>query len=255
VNARFPVALRGWILPLALVVLWWWATERAWVDAAFLASPARVAAVPFDPQVRDLMEQGLLASVLRYLQGAALGVLLGTAFGLLLGLSPVADRLFGQSFHGFRQVAMFAWVPLFTAWFGVGETTKLAFVALAAFKPMVVATQDGVRAAPLALREVGQSLCLSRQRTLVSIVLPAALPSLVTGLQLAFTFAWLATIGVEALVGFGSGLGAVLIDGRDNFRMDVVLFGILVIGGLGLLLNLALDRLAARVLRWAGVRA
>ncbi|MBB3911804.1 ABC transporter permease [Sphingomonas desiccabilis] len=254
-TGRLPAALRGWVLPLLLVGLWGLATDRAWIDSAFLASPARVAAAPFDPQVRALVEQGLVASVLRYVEGACLGVVLGTAFGLLLGLSPLADRLFGQSFHGFRQIAMFAWVPLFTAWFGVGETTKLAFVALAAFKPMVMAAQEGVRAAPVALREVGQSLCLSRRRTLLSIILPAALPALVTGLQLAFTFAWLATIGVEALVGFGNGLGAVLIEGRNNFRMDVVLFGILVIGGLGLLLHLALDRLAARVLRRAGARA
>lgn len=243
-----PQSLRGWIVPAALVALWWVSTAAQWVDPAFLVSPAKVLAVPLDPATRVMLLDGAKASLVRYLEGVAIGSLVGIALGLLIGLSRTAELLIAPNFNGFRQVALFAWVPLFTAWFGIGETTKILLVAIAAFKPMVLATQAGVRAAPPALRETARMLCLSRRHTLTNLILPAAVPEMVTGLRLAFTFAWVATIGVEALVGFGNGLGTILTEGRENFRMDEVLFGILAVGVLGFILSLILDRAAGWLL-------
>lgn len=242
---------RGFVLPVVMSLAWWGATALRLGDPAFLVPPERVLLAPFDPAVRDLIVGGLGASLRRYVEGVLIGSAIGIALGVTMGLSRIADRLLSPNIQGFRQIAIFAWIPLLTAWLGVGEATKIAFVAIAAFKPMVLAAQQGIRAAPPTLIEAGRVLCLTRRRMLLRIQLPAAVPSLLTGLQLALTFAWLATIGAEALVGFGQGLGTVLIHGRETFRMDVVLFGILLVGGLGFLINAALDRLIRRLFRWA----
>lgn len=235
---------------LALLALWQYAATAGWTDRKFLPPVSVVLAAPGDPLVRRLLLEGLGASLQRYIEGVAIGSTVGLAFGLWLGLAPAAARFVGPSFNAFRQVAIFAWIPLLTAWLGVGEAAKVTFVALAAFKPMVMNAQDGVRNVPAAYLETGRALRLGRWKLLTRILLPAATPSILAGLQLAFISGWLATLGVETLVGFGAGLGAVLIDGRQHFRMDVVLFGIALVAALGFLFNLALRLCFRRLLRW-----
>lgn len=244
----------GFVLPAFLLAVWWLSSTFGWVDARLLVPIEKVVAAPFDPVVRKLILEGVLASLWRNFEGAIIGSFAGLAFGAWLGLSHRADRMLGPSFHAFRQIAMFAWIPLFTAWFGVGETTRVLFIAMAAFKPMVVNTHEGIRSVPPQFIEAGRAMCLSRWRLLFKVVLPAALPSILAGLQLAFIYAWLATIGVETLVSFSKGIGSVLIEGQEHFRMEVVLFGILLIGSLGFLFNAAIKQLSNRLLHWRTLR-
>jgi sulfonate transport system permease protein len=245
-----PTAWLGWLIPGLLLALWWMSSHFGWVDGRLLAPIEKVVMAPFDPVVQRLVLDGVLSSLWRNILGGAIGSAAGLAFGVWLGLSPRADRMIGPSFHAFRQIAMFAWIPLFTAWFGIGETTRVLFIALAAFKPMAVNTQEGIRSVPSHYLEVGRAMCLSRWRLLSKVILPAALPSVLAGLQLAFIYAWLATIGVETLVGFSKGIGSVLIEGQQHFRMEVVLFGIILIGTLGFMFNMVVKRVSNRLLRW-----
>jgi sulfonate transport system permease protein len=239
--------LRGLLVPGVLIAVWWLATSLRWVDPRLLPSIESVALVPFDPVVRRLVLEGIVNTLTRNVEGALIGSFVGLLFGAALGLSRLFDQALGPSFHAFRNVAMFAWVPLLTAWFGLGEATRILFIAIAAFKPMVMNTQEGIRSAPRQYLEVGRALCLSRRQLLCKIVLPAALPSILAGLQLAFIYSWLATIGVETLVSFTKGIGSVLHEGQQHFRMDVLFFGILLIGSLGFVFN-SLVRLAGRQL-------
>ena len=235
---------------VGLGVLWVLAIRQGWADPRLLPSPLSVLRAPADPFVSFLLVRGVKASLLRYAQGVAIGSSLGLLAGLWLGLSPRAWRMVGPTFNGLRQVAIFAWIPLLTAWLGVGEPAKIAFIALAAFKPMTLATQQGVSGVSGAYLETGRALRLGRWPTIVKIMLPAAAPALLTGLQLAFLSGWLATLGVETLVGFGEGLGAMLLAGREHFRMDMVVLGILVTGVIGLVFNLALRCCFNRLFPW-----
>lgn len=167
------------------------------------------------------------------------------ALGAVLGLSALAQRLVGPSFNTFKQVSLFAWIPLISVWFGLGDVAKVVFLSLAALVPVAVNTRDGLRKVSPALLEVARVYGYTRWQTLVEVRLPAALPSIFTGLYLGLIYSWLATIGAEYLLVSGEGIGNTLIDGSEHFRMDLVLFGMVVIGSVGWALN-ALARLAER---------
>jgi sulfonate transport system permease protein len=258
VGAVVPRGVFSWrlslLLPLGLALLWTLSVELAWVDARLLPPIERILLAGFDPVVLKLVVGGLGATLWRNLEGALLGCLAGLLFGALLGASPLAQRLFGPGFHVFRQVAMFAWIPLLTAWFGIGETMRVLFIAIAAFKPMAVNTQIGVSHVQQQYLEVGRTMQLRGWRLVHKVVLPAALPTIVTGLQLAFISSWLATVGVETLVSFTVGIGSVLREGEEHFHMHVVMFGIVLIGCMGFLFNVVLNQASRRLLAWREVR-
>jgi len=130
-------------------------------------------------------------------------------------------------------------------WFGLGDTAKVVFLSLAALVPVVVNTCDGVRNAPPKLLEVARVYGYSRWQTFAQVVLPAAAPAIFTGVYLALIYSWLATIGAEYLLVAGVGIGNLLIEGSEHFQMDLVIFGMFVVGVIGWLMN-ALARVAER---------
>lgn len=172
------------------------------------------------------------------------------ALGTLLGLSRIADRIVLPCFNGIKQIALLAWIPLISVWFGFDEAAKVVFIALAAAIPVVLNTVEGMRAAPKALIEVANSLRLTRVQQLFRLYLPAALPSILTGIQLALIYSWLATVGSEYFMAVGPGIGGLIIAGRERFDMDLVLLGILLRGLIGFALNSLANQLGHRLLPW-----
>ena len=236
---------RGWVVPIAAIGLWWLACSQGWSDSPLLVSPEQVASTAWAELSSGRLARALAASLARDLSGFAIGTVGGLALGAVLGLSALAQRLVGPSFNTFKQVSLFAWIPLISVWFGLGDVAKVVFLSLAALVPVAVNTRDGLRKVSPALLEVARVYGYTRWQTLVEVRLPAALPSIFTGLYLGLIYSWLATIGAEYLLVSGEGIGNTLIDGSEHFRMDLVLFGMVVIGTVGWALN-ALARLAER---------
>jgi sulfonate transport system permease protein len=170
--------------------------------------------------------------------------------GAVLGASRWASRLAGPSFHAYRQVAVFAWIPLISAWFGGGESTKVAFIAVAAVSPVVVNTIEGVRAVAREHVELARVLEIGRLRFATRILFPSAAPQILTGLHLSLITAWVATFGSEFFLQIAPGASRILIEGRALGRMDLVLVGIAVNGLIGFGLNTAIVLVERRVLRW-----
>jgi len=242
---------RGAVLPVFVLLLWSAATCDGWVSTDVLVTPWRMLAPLGDASIRSDLIAGISASAVRFSEGALLGITLGLGLGVALGLSRPTDRAIGPSFHAVRQIAIFAWVPLLTAWFGNGDLGKVVFIALGAFYPVVMGTYEGIRGVPLHLREIGQLYCFGPWRLLRRIVLPAAVPAIVAALQLAIIFSWLATIGAEYLMGGASrGIGTFVMGGREQLRTDIVLLGVTVIAASGFLLNTLLRAGSRRLLRW-----
>lgn len=251
--ARVPKPLRGWALPLAVLLLWWAAIEGRWTESPLLVSPSLVAQTAWGQLVDKTEAWGALgASLRRDLIGLAIGTAAGLLLGTLMGLSRWAERLFGPSFHTVKQISLFAWLPLISLWFGLGDPAKIAFIALASFFPVALNAFDGIKCTPPELVEVARMLRFTRWQLLTRVVLPSAAPSIFTGLHLALIYAWLATIGSEYLMVSGQGVGNLLIDGREHFWMDKVLFGVVLIGLVGYTLNVLAARLEGRVLAWRG---
>jgi sulfonate transport system permease protein len=249
---RRHVDLRPLAVPAAGVALW------AALDASGVAN-ARILVPPWHllTGAHDLITSGdawtsVGASVGRVLAGGTAGATLGVAVGLAIGESRRAESIVAPSVNALRQVALFAWIPLLTAWFGSDEFPKLVLIALAAFFPTVLNTAIGCRQVPLALREVGRVLEFDAAARLRRIVLPGALPAIAAGLRIAFTSAWIGTIGAEYLIDQGPGLGVLLASARLDDRMDLVLLLMLTLALIGLALDRLLQRLVpARLARLA----
>jgi sulfonate transport system permease protein len=247
---------RGFVLPALLLVAW------VLAGAAGVGNPLLF--VPIGAVLRAAaasLQNGelggaLAATILRALVGASFGALFGFGFGLLLGLSGLGRRLISPTLHGARQIALFAWIPLLSAWLGNGEVMKTALIALAAFFPVVLNVEAGCRDVPLAYREVGRLLGFDRLGEIVLIILPAAAPTIISGLELAFAIAWIGTIGAEYLIGTGymyasaDGIGAFLAGAREDARMDLVVVGILSLALTGFLLDRVVVLTSRRFLAW-----
>ncbi|MCX8997474.1 ABC transporter permease [Rhizobiaceae bacterium BDR2-2] len=240
----------GLRLPLALLVLWQAASTFGWIDPRFLPPPQDIVLAAW----REVHTGELLlhvgASLLRDLTGFTLGTVAGILFGALLGLSNTADRLIGPSFHALKQIAVLAWIPIISVWFGFAETAKVAFVTLAAFLPVALNTTEGMRSLSPQILEVGRSLCLTPTQIFRRARLPAALPSILNGVHLALIYSWLATVGAEYFMAVGPGLGGLIIAGRERFEMDVVMLGVVMLGAIGYALNTLAERVEHRLLRW-----
>lgn len=245
-----PPALRGWVLPALILLFWWWAVAAGWSNSPLLVSPAAV----WDRAVQQFTSgelwTALSASLWRNARGFLFGASAGLAFGVLLGWSRWAERLVGPSFHTLKQISLFAWIPMLSMWFGLGDGAKVAFIAMAAFFPMVLNTFEGLRSVPREFIEVGRVYGFGLWQQLTRVIAPSAAPSVFTGVQLALIYGWLATLGSEYLMASGAGIGNTLIDGREHFQMDLVLFGVAVIGLVGYALNALTSALERRLLAW-----
>ncbi|UXY16055.1 ABC transporter permease [Chitiniphilus purpureus] len=247
---------RGLVLPAVFLTVWALVTQAGWVDTRLIVPPEKVLAVAWDYVAGGTFLKALAASLWRdgagFVTGAAAGILLGS----LLGVSRWAERLLGPTFHAVRQISLFAWIPLLSIWLGYNDTSRIVFVAVSVFYPVTLATFDGVRSITRAQLEVAQVYAFTGAQRFTRLILPAASPQIIAGLNLGLVYAWLATIGAEFLLpAYGEvGLGDTVIRGRAAFNVELVVFGMVLIGTVGALLNQLATRLEARALRWRGDR-
>ncbi|WP_136474768.1 ABC transporter permease [Pseudomonas sp. DG56-2] len=242
--------LQALLLPLALLLIWQLANQWQWVDSNILVAPQQVLSTAWNGVVDGTLSAALAVSVGRALSGLLLGGGLGFALGLWLGLSHRAERLLGPSLAGLRQIAIFAWVPLLTAWFGLGELAKWVFVGLAAFFPLFIATQRSVANRSPQLDEAARVLHLNLPQRLMRLVLPGAAPGIFAGLRVGLIYAWLGTIGAEYFMPSGGGIGSLMIGAQQLLRMDLIMAGMLLVGLTGALLGALGQYIESRATRW-----
>ena len=242
--------LQPWLLPLLLLALWQVATQQDWVDPNILVSPWAVLQTSVAGVLDGSLTTALGKSLGRALGGLLLGGSLGFAMGLWLGLSRRSERLLGPTLSALRQIAIFAWVPLLTAWFGLGELAKWVFIALAAFFPLFIATQRSVLNLSPQLREAAQVLRLNLWQRLRRLVLPGAASGIFAGLRLSLIYAWMGTLGAEYFMPSNGGIGSLMIGAQQLLRMDLIMSGMLLVGLTGAALNLIGQRIETRATRW-----
>ncbi|MGC4242511.1 MAG: ABC transporter permease, partial [Herbaspirillum sp.] len=126
-----PPFLRGWVLPIALVLLWWLAARLHWSDSPLLVPPGKVWDTAVQQVASGELVRALAASLRRDLIGLAIGVSAGLVFGIAFGLSRLFEKMIGPTFHTLKQISLFAWIPLLSVWFGLGDAAKVAFLSLA----------------------------------------------------------------------------------------------------------------------------
>lgn len=250
-----PRDYRGVALPIALIALWYGVSTFGLVNAHILPPPHEVWLEGYKQLISGSFALDLLSSLSRDAAGLAVGGLLGLLLGIVLGVSRRCERLIAPTFNALKQIAIFAWIPLISAWFGTGESAKVVFVALAAFFPMVINVFEGVRSVSRDYVEVARAFEFGPWQLLRKVVLPAASPQILTGLQLALIYAWLATLGAEYFMKSSYGVGNSMIDGREHFNMGSVLFGVIVVGVIGAVIDRFSTRLERWLMHWRDCRA
>ncbi|WP_205968976.1 ABC transporter permease [Paraburkholderia sp. Tr-20389] len=240
--------LAPWLLPAALFTLWSVGCARGWIAPQILPPPQQV----FDT-LRELAASGdlvhhTLVSLQRVLVGFGVGTLAGLLIGAALGLSRTVEAYVLPAFNALVQIPVLGWLPFLLLLVGVGEPLKYILIAHAALVPVTLSTMQGVRNTPTSLDEVARVFGYSRWQRVVRIVLPAAVPTLATGVRLAFTKAWLALVVVE-LVASSEGLGYLIVYGRQLFQLDLVMASVVIVGAIGFAINRLLDALEARLRR------
>jgi sulfonate transport system permease protein len=231
----------GIVLPILLIGSWAVSVHLGLLDVRLWSSPELVLIAGWAALRDGSLVAALAASLKRDLLGFALGAGLALPLGLLLARVKLADSLLSPTLNATRQVALFAWVPFLSLWLGNGEQGRIAFIALASFFPVLLNTHLGAARVEARYLEAARVLCLKPHRVLLKIILPTALPAIMTGLRLGLIYAWLATIGAEYLFTTTTGIGLMMMDARDLFRMDLVILGMAVIGGVGFALHLGLN--------------
>jgi sulfonate transport system permease protein len=242
----------GALLPVLLLSSWAASVHLGLLDVRLWASPELVLVGGWAALRDGSLATALIASLKRDLLGFAIGAGAGLPLGLLLARVRLADRLLSPTLNATRQIALFAWIPFLSLWLGNGEVGRIAFIALGAFFPVLLNSHLGAAQVETRYLEVARVLCLKPHRALLKVILPSALPAILTGLRLGLIYAWLATIGAEYLFATTSGVGSMMMDARDLFRMDLVILNMIVIGGVGFALNAVLSRLGHLSL-WRGM--
>lgn len=217
---------RGLAAPLLLMGTWLLLVDTGFLQSPLLVPLLQVLTAPFaDPDGRELWAS-VGASLLRVATGFSIGAVAGVTLGISLGISRPLRQAVAPTVHTLRQVALFAWIPLLTSWFGNGEVAKIVFISLSAFFPCFLNTEQGVRGIPASLHEAASTLRLPPWQRITKLILPGALPSILIGVEIALLTAWIGTVGSEYAIGIGRGIGAFLVAARESFRMDLVLVGV-----------------------------
>jgi len=228
VTARFP-ALRSIVPFIPVVALWAAVAESGMFPRAFFPGPMDVAHSFATLVYKGILPDYLEDSIVRLAVGTAAGVALGIPLGLLVGLSQRAHALLWPVLLFFQAIGDIAWLPILLIWFGFSLTTMTFVIVYTVLFPVVLNTALGVRSVPLELHRAAASLGASRARTVWEVVLPGALPNIMTGLRNGLGYGWRALIAAEIIVGT-SGIGFLMFDARRAGSVVEILLGMIVLG-------------------------
>lgn len=242
--------LLPWALPALALLLWAAASHFNWVAPYLVPGPGKVGKAAWLYVFGNAAEGAYAgrflidarASVGRVFCGFLLASAVGLPLGMLAGRVSRVRNIFGLSVNSLRAVPGICWLPLGMVWFGVGFSTTIFLVALAAFFPIYLNAQSGARNVDPILLQAGAMMGVVRLRSVLYILTPAAMPSLMTGLRLGLGISW-AYLVLGELTGVPNGLGAVIMDARMLGRIDIIVVGIVIIAVLGRLSDLGLVKL------------
>lgn len=192
---------------------------------------------------KGLLAKYIVASLYRVTWGFFAAVLIGVPFGMVLGWFGPMFKAFNPIVQALRPISPIAWIPLAILWFGVTDMSTIFLIFLASVFPIIVSTTAAVRNINPVFVRSARNFGLTRLRLFAQVIFPAVLPQTVTGLRIALGIAWLVVVAAE-MIAVNSGLGFLIIDARNaGKRYDLVVAGMVLIGMLGLLLDLLIRRL------------
>jgi NitT/TauT family transport system permease protein len=232
-----------WPVLVAAVFLALWHYSVVWTATKVFPSPLSV-----EKGLAELLHKHVLwadigDSLRRVAIGFGAAAAVGIPLGLTLGWYPAVNQVVNPVLQILRPISPIAWIPVAIIFFGIGDRAAVFLIFLAAFFPIVVACVNGVSNVPSIFRRAGRNFDLSPAQILARVVFPAALPQILIGLRIALGIAWLVVVAGE-MIAVDSGLGYLVIDSRNSGkRYDLVVAAMLIIGMIGLALDIGFRQL------------
>lgn len=250
-GARVPVRRTAWLglIPPVLVVGGMeFAVRAGWIPNHLLPAPSELW-LTLQQLGWDTICLHAGASTLRVLAGFLLGALLAVLTGAAVGLWKPLEDLLDPSFQALRAIPSLAWVPLLLLWLGIDEAPKVVLIAIGAFFPVYLGVTTGLRDVDRKLVEVARMAGLSSRQLARQVLLPAAMPAVMTGIRQGMSLSWMFMVAAE-LIAATKGLGYLLTDGRETSRADLVFTAIVLLAVLGKVSDSLLRWWESRLLHW-----
>ena len=240
---------------IAILSVWWLLSQTGWVPHLFLPTPAEVVrmaqSIWDDGYANATLWEHVSASLARILSAAAIAVLLGIPVGLLMGLNRWAKGVLDTPIEFYWPLPPLAYLPLMIIWLGIGEASKITLLTLAMFAPIVLSAQAGVRALPLERVNAALSLGATRWQLFSEVVLPSALPEILTGIRIALGVGWGTLVAAE-LIAANRGIGFMIMSASHFLATDAVFVGIGVIAACAFSFTLVMRLLEGWLVPWKG---
>ncbi|MEY8840657.1 ABC transporter permease [Cribrihabitans sp. XS_ASV171] len=248
-----PVAKRGTgiVVFLALLALVEWGTRAGWISNLTLPRPSDVALTLWELAASGMLWTHLAPSISRLVVGSLMGVSAGVAIGVMIGLFSYVRAGLVPLVSAIFPIPKIALLPLFVIWFGIDEGSKYALIALGTFTPTVVATFGAVDNVDRTLIRMGQSFGLSWASVTRKIVLPGALPGILSGLRVSLAIGIILLVAAEML-GAEYGIGAYILQAGSLYDLERLFAGVVILSTLGVLVSWGIGQAERRLLAWRG---
>jgi NitT/TauT family transport system permease protein len=240
-GARLAQRARPVALVAGLLLLWQFSVSRQ--PAHLLPTPLAVAGGIIELATSGLLVKHVVASLFRVTWGFALAVTIAIPAGLAIGWYRRLEMAVNPLVQIFRPISPLAWIPIAILWFGVGDLAAIFLIFLASLLPLTLTSINAVGSIPSVYLNAGRNFGLSPARLVYSVLYPAVVPQLLVGLRITLGLAWLVVVAAE-MIAVNSGLGFLIVDARNaGNRYDLVVAGMVLIGVIGLLLDIGMRSL------------
>ena len=219
------------ILVLVLLLILWYFSS-----STLIPSPAKTLEAYEQIIANNSLQIGIIDSLYRYILGLIFGVIFGVFVGFIFGFNPKFASAFDPLFNLLRPISPIAWVPMVLIIFGIGDLPTIFIIAYSVFFPMVLLSTKAIRDVPSELIIVAKNFGASRWQILKSVIFPSSFLSLISSLKLAAALAWINLV-VGEMLGAQTGLGYIIIDSRNQLRIDILIATIITIGVIGMIIN------------------
>lgn len=238
-----------------ILFVWWLITTMGWVKPLFIPSPQSIVgkflSVWKEGFTGSPLWMHILISAGRVFGAFLLACAIGIPLGLAMGMSPMIRGIFDPPIEFYRPIPPLAYLPLMIIWFGIGETSKVLLIFLSVFAPVALGARAGVRSAAIEQIHAAYSFGATRWQVLRHIILPAAMPEILTAMRIGIGFGWTTLVAAE-MVAATKGIGYMVLSASQFLQTAVVIMGIVVIAGIAYLFDLLMRLVERKVVPWKG---
>lgn len=237
------------VSPIVVLILWELVSHSNLIEPYFLPPVTKIVKTLYSLIMTGEVFPHVGISLMRGICGYMLAAIIGISLGLLIAWSKLFENIFDPLIELIRPISTFALIPIFFVWFGIGNGSKVAIIFKACFFPIVINTIAGIKGVDAKLIKAAQSLGARGSQVWTKVLIPSALPMIVTGLRISTAITMLAIVGVEMLAA-DSGIGFLIIDAQRVFATDRMFAGIIIISLLGFSLDRIARAIQQRILSW-----